>query len=487
MAHIVPSQVLLSYGDSVDELVVRFGTGTVGPPAGAAPVVRYRPHASIEPYLLATGTTSAFLAGPNPSPNGRTVYLHQVCLANLTPGTRYDYTAGIPAWGANSTWTPTNSFTTRSPEQSSAKMIFFGDTGNNDRWWANGTVPAVAARLARGDVDAVIHTGDMAYSWDQNNGEQGDRHQRELSAATRNGAVPLLVVPGNADVGYYRPPDDATRYPPWEGCMAEFQEQFTMPFVETAHNLWTSYTVGNVHFVHADSESCLWCHAHGQNLTDQLAFMVDDLNSEAALAADWTVLVVHRPFYSSFNNTKEQTQMRACFAPTGIFGPHPRDAARPRVDAILNGHIHSFERSWPVGTAYNRTHNATDVVFSYENPRFPVTIVSGAAGNGESVDIFTGASYHWTWSAFRSIDHGFSTLTAPNATHLGFEFFSLEENKTIDEFWITRTPSTPMNAATAAAAQQQRPEDDDGAQGGLEEQGEAARRRPPCRRGRFST
>ena len=174
--------------------------------------------------------------------------------------------------------------------------------------------------------------------------------------------------------------------------------------------------------------------------------MVDDLNSASALAADWTILVVHRPFYSSFNNTKEQIAMHACFEPAGVFGQHPRDASRPRVDAILNGHVHSYERSWPVSTTYSNTHNATDVEFSYENPSHPVTVVSGAAGNGESVDKFTGESYHWTWSAFRAIDHGFSTLSAVNATHLGFEFFSLEQNKTIDEFWITRTAS-----ATAAA------------------------------------
>ena len=101
--------------------------------------------------------------------------------------------------------------------------------------------------------------------------------------------------------------------------------------------------------------------------------------------------------------------------------------------------MHSYERSWPVSTVYNRTHNATDVEFSYENPTHPVTVVSGAAGNGESVDKLVGLVYNWTWSAFHSLDHGYSTLKAPNATHLGFEFFSIEQNSTIDEFWITRT------------------------------------------------
>ena len=156
----VPSQILLSYGDKLDEVVVRFGTGTAGPPPpGAAPTVLYRVRGSIEPYRLATGATQAFLAGPLPSPNGRTVYLHGVKLGGLQPGTKYEFTVGIPC--SNATWSPTNTFTTRAPTDKSATVVFFGDTGNNERWWTNGTVPAVAARLsdrALPRVDAVIHT-----------------------------------------------------------------------------------------------------------------------------------------------------------------------------------------------------------------------------------------------------------------------------------------------------------------------------------------
>ena len=48
--------------------------------------------------------------------------------------------------------------------------------------------------------------------------------------------------------------------------------------------------------------------------------------------------------------------------------------------------------------------------------------MSGAAGNGESVNAFTGNAYHWTFSAYQSTDHGFSTLTAPNATHSPWPF-----------------------------------------------------------------
>ena len=120
-------------------------------------------------------------------------------VSGLLPGTEYEYTTGIPC--NNATWSPTNTFTTRAPTDASATVVFFGDSGNNERWWTNGTVPAVAARLgdrARPRVDAVIHTGDMAYAWKDSNGEVGDQHQRELSAATLGGGVPLAAEPSAA-------------------------------------------------------------------------------------------------------------------------------------------------------------------------------------------------------------------------------------------------------------------------------------------------
>jgi hypothetical protein len=69
------------------------------------------------------------------------------------------------------------------------------------------------------------------------------------------------------------------------------------------------------------------------------------------------------------------------------------------VDVILHGHVHSYERTYPVHGNYTTASNASvdkncvhkngadDV---YLDPAYPVHVVSGAAGNGESIDQFTG-------------------------------------------------------------------------------------------------
>jgi hypothetical protein len=67
-----------------------------------------------------------------------------------------------------------------------------------------------------------------------------------------------------------------------------------------------------------------------------------------------------------------------------------------------------------------------------------VYVVSGAAGNGESIDKFTGEGYGWTFSAFRSLDIGYNRMMLHNATHLEIDFYSVSKQAVIDRFWIAK-------------------------------------------------
>ena len=104
---------------------------------------------------------------------------------------------------------------------------------------------------------------------------------------------------------------------------------------------------------------------------------------------------------------------------------------------LLSGHVHSYERTFPVSGNYSLNSNAS-VVSSYVNAPHPVHVITGAAGNGESVDPFTGESYAWSFSAFRSLDHGYSRLTVQNATHLEVDFFSVDQARDIDAFTLVK-------------------------------------------------
>lgn len=237
-----------------------------------------------------------------------------------------------------------------------------------------------------------------------------------------------------------------------------------MPGWERTHSLWSSFSLGLVHYLLLDSEAKTWCQA-SQNHTQQLEFAESDLQKVDRAKTPWIVAVVHRPLYSSCSNVKEQKAMQDAFLDLFL---------RHEVDAVLNGHVHSYERTLPVTGGYNSTTNATVDVDAcrksskrrsskndtnaatgtgtgtgtaiqpcdvYTNPKFPIHIVAGTAGNGESIDDCSkdAALYNWTFSAFRSNDIGYGSLHAHNRTHLEIGFFSVSQAKQVDHAWIRRT------------------------------------------------
>ena len=100
----------------------------------------------------------------------------------------------------------------------------------------------------------------------------------------------------------------------------------------------------------------------------------------------------------------------------------------------------------PVTGDYSNTSNATVqsdagiTLDRYVNPKSPVHVVAGTAGNGESIDDCSkdAARYNFTFSAVRSNDIGYGRLRARNASHLEVGFYSVSQSKQLDHFWIER-------------------------------------------------
>lgn len=97
--------------------------------------------------------------------------------------------------------------------------------------------------------------------------------------------------------------------------------------------------------------------------------------------------------------------------------------ARHRVDLLLNGHEHNYERMYAVfnstlvtgasSGAPGGNASAPEVV---TNPAATIYIVSGCAGDVEQHEPFTRAQP--AYSAFRSNTFGFGVVTFFNASHL---------------------------------------------------------------------
>eukprot|EP00041_Stephanoeca_diplocostata_P033965 m.1138002 g.1138002 ORF g.1138002 m.1138002 type:complete len:498 (-) comp24437_c1_seq17:68-1561(-) len=389
------------------------------------------------------GETQEYLVSPN-----TTAYVYHAIIGPLRPGQRYFYQVYHSASHNISNGIPVSfSMDTISGEifefvapvkdpapsatRHQTRVLFFGDSGNSEEWH-NGTVPAVASEVASGNISMVIHTGDMAYYAEDDGGQRGGMHAEELSNATGH-IVPLMTVPGNGDVFCYRPPG----IPTWAACTEDYQRRYIMPGWNRTHSLWSAFDLGSVHYLLLDSEAQTWCNAN-QNQSEQLIFAEEDLMRVDRTQVPWVVVVLHRPLYSSCANVKEQQMMRDGFAALLL---------KYRVDLVLNGHVHSYERTWPVKGDYNESDNATvqhgDGISLelYIDPVYPVHVIAGTAGNGESIDDCThdAGVYNWTFSAVRSNDIGYGRLEAHNRSHLEIDFFSVTQGKVLDSFVIQRT------------------------------------------------
>ena len=180
-----------------------------------------------------------------------------------------------------------------------------------------------------------------------------------------------------------------------------------------ADGLYYSFDIGLVHFVmlqgycpemtNTSVQSCL--RAGGS----QAAWLQSDLGAVDRALTPWVVVTFHQPYANS--NTAH---------PMSLEG-FPMQAAiedvlyEARVDLVLSGHVHSYERSCRL---YRLQCVADGIVY----------ITIGDGGNRE------GLAAEWTmpqpaWSRFRLAAFGHGELTAVNATALEWSWTS---NPTLD-------------------------------------------------------
>ena len=224
-----------------------------------------------------------------------------------------------------------------------------------------------------------------------------------------------------------------------------------MPGAETGGvgNFWYSFDYGLVHFVAIDGEtdyanSPEWPFARDLKAgethptpdetypTDSGPFgAVDGSYSDNAayeqykwLAADldavdrkktpWVVAMSHRPMYSS-EVSAYQKNIRTAFEDLML---------KNGVDAYLSGHIHWYERLWPLGA--NGTIDSKSIVDNHTyltNPGKSMThIVNGMAGNIESHSTIAESKLLNITAVVDQEHYGFNKLTVHNATALTLTF-----------------------------------------------------------------
>jgi len=175
-------------------------------------------------------------------------------------------------------------------------------------------------------------------------------------------------------------------------------------------NLYYSFNYRNAHVLVLNSESLDEFH-----WSDMYEFAQSDLGNVSRDATPWVFVAFHHPFYcSNWAHDDSNWFMKDQYEDL-FFSSH--------VDVVLQGHVHAYERTWPV---YNG-----DV-----NPDGPVYVVNGHGGNNE------GLQYDWydapSWSAYRESVFGFSTMEITNATHLHWQMIRANDSTIADDAWIIK-------------------------------------------------
>lgn len=316
--------------------------------------------------------------------------LQSALLTGLAPSTQYFYRVGNDSTG----WTAVMSFKTESDDPSPTRIAFIGDMGTP----ISGTGFVTADRLLKdlSTYDLLILAGDIAYMylfepvWDW--------WFKHISPVAQT--VPWMVAPGNQDADFQ---------------FAGYRNRFRMPAQESGSNstFYFSFDYGYTHYVAISTE-------HDSSLgSAQHQWLQQDLaraNANRA-ARPWVVVYGHRPIYCS-NRVwcPDNGKLRSHIEPLLL---------ENQVDLVLWGHVHMYERTWPVA-------NNVTVQTNYINPKAPVHVTVGTAG--AMLCAYLGPQPDW--SALRSLQFGYSRIQTYNATHLHFEFVKQINGAVFDDFWL---------------------------------------------------
>uniref|UniRef100_A0A7E4UWP2 Purple acid phosphatase n=1 Tax=Panagrellus redivivus TaxID=6233 RepID=A0A7E4UWP2_PANRE len=343
----------------------------------------------------------------DPNEKHVTRYIHRAVMTNIKPGRRYIYRVGSE-YGLSNMFT----FTGLAPRRDGGyRFIVFGDMGNKNAR-ALGTIQR---EVQNGEIDMILHIGDLAYDLDDDNGAFGDEYMRQIEPAAAY--VPYMTCVGNHERQFN---------------FSHYINRMTMP--NTDHGIFYSFDIGEIHFVVLSTEMYFFLEFGTDQIQTQWNFLNEDLQkaNENRKNTPWIIALFHRPMYCSTINNDECMKNRSTVR-TGLNGTYPLEQLFHKygVDVAFFAHEHSYERFYPV---YDRV-TYRNVSNPYYDPPAPMYIMSGSAGNQEYVSRFGPPK---PWTAFTSSSYGFHKMHVYNSTHIHFEQFSVTKRAVEDEIWLVK-------------------------------------------------
>jgi len=176
----------------------------------------------------------------------------------------------------------------------------------------------------------------------------------------------------------------------------------------TNSNIYYSFNQGLVHYLVFSAEAYIYA-VSTDFINNQLAFMKQDLANVNRTDTPWVVGLVHKDWTM-------EPQAYADFAPILENGG---------VDVSFVGHVHFYDRRIPYDSVTGQSDNASVSAdgSTYTNPKYMVTIVTGASGDRELDDSCKKATNP---SYTCSQNYGYGFFTAVNATTATWTFKTIK-------------------------------------------------------------
>ncbi|TYZ65329.1 hypothetical protein PybrP1_010035 [[Pythium] brassicae (nom. inval.)] len=380
------------------------------------------------------------------------LFQNHAVVSGLSPNTKYFFKVGSA--GDAALQSEVSSFrTARAPADPTAFTVaIYGDAGDGKN--SVDTISYVNS-LGDGAVDFIYHIGDISYADDdflvpaQALGffyeEVWNKWMNSLTPIMQQ--VPYMVSVGNHEAECHSPNCQLSSFKKDRlGNYTAYNARFKMPSKESGGvlNMWYSFEHGPLHITTLSSETDYPDAPKNQytltgkngNFGNQLAWLEADLKKAAANRANvpWLIVAMHRPIYhigtvdKAGQPTKDAKTIQAAFEELFL---------KYGVDVVLAGHEHSYERHLPIARGAAVTAGVSADKKTYTNPKAPVYIVTGAAGNVE--DHKSKPSSTAAWNVVSDFENfGISTVTVSRGA-LEFKFIASASKKELDSFVITKS------------------------------------------------
>ena len=245
---------------------------------------------------------------------GAPCYRHTVELSGLEPNAEYFY--GLLQDDGGLTANEPLSFRTACPGPLS--FLAFGDSGSG-----SAEQHILAALMKKENPSLVLHLGDLAYP----RGSFQDFQAYYLDPCQDlMKRVPFFPCPGNHDYMTR----DALPY------LALHDLPYVASVPESDRGRYYSFDWGNVHFVSVDSNAPLVLAAGGQG--PMLNWLENDLRTTRQY---WKIVYFHHPPFAGGPNENDVSSALARSYLVPILERHG-------VQLVLNGHEHSYQRTYPL-------------------------------------------------------------------------------------------------------------------------------------------